>query len=189
MIEETGYLADLKRSCKTPEEALSRESNVHEMIGALVQYQQRATGGLQGFLDEVRLDEDRAEEKKDDPRAVTLITLHAAKGLEFPHVYLIGLEEDLLPHSRSKMEGTVDEERRLLYVGITRAMRTLTLTWCRSRMKFGSVAPCHPSSFLKELAEEWIEHIDLAKLLSTPVPESTAKSRFAQMRAQLGRVG
>ncbi|MEA3187336.1 MAG: ATP-dependent helicase UvrD/PcrA [Chthoniobacter sp.] len=185
LIHETGYLADLKRTCKTPDEADSRENNVNEMLIGLAQYQQRGSGSLQGFLDEISLDQEREEEKKDDGRGVTLITLHAAKGLEFPHVYLIGLEEDLLPHSRSKTEGTVDEERRLLYVGITRAMRALTLTWCSSRMKFGSVAHGSPSSFIKELATDFIEHIDLAKLLSTPVAEATAKSRFAQMRALL----
>ena len=91
-----------------------------------------------------------------------------------------------MPHDRSKTEGTIDEERRLLYVGITRARKTLTLTHCRDRMKFGSASACYPSSFIKELAPEFIERIDLKKLLSTPVAESTGKSRFAQMRAALG---
>jgi superfamily I DNA/RNA helicase len=160
------------------------------MLHDLAQYQKRSPdGGLQGFLDEVCLDQDREDEKEeDDKRGVTLITLHAAKGLEFPHVYLVGLEEGLLPHDRSKVEGTVDEERRLLYVGVTRAMRTLTLTYCRDRIKFGSVMPCHPSSFIKEFAPELLEVIDLAKLLSTPVQAETATSRFAQMKAALGKV-
>ena len=134
------------------------------------------------------LDQEREEDKQDDiekKRGVTLITMHAAKGLEFGHVYLIGLEEGLLPHDRSKAEGSIDEERRLLYVGITRARRTLTMTHCRDRMKFGSASACHPSSFIKELAPEFVERVDLKKLLSTPVAESTGKSRFAQMRAAL----
>lgn len=143
-----------------------------------------------GFLDEIVVDQEREEEKQkeiENKRGVTLITLHAAKGLEFRHVYLIGLEEGVLPHDRSKSEGTIDEERRLLYVGITRARQTLTLTHCRERVKFGSPSACSPSSFIKELAPEWIERIDLKKLLSTPVAESTGKSRFAQMRAALER--
>ncbi|MBC8164816.1 MAG: ATP-binding domain-containing protein, partial [Bryobacteraceae bacterium] len=187
LIAETGYLADLQRSCKTPEEALGRETNIGEMLSDLKQFTGRSDEGLRGFLDEMSLHQDREEESDLESKSgVTLITLHAAKGLEFPHVYLIGLEEGLLPHDRSKVEGTVDEERRLLYVGITRAMGTLTLSWCRNRMKWGSAAPCHPSSFIKELAPEWIEHIDLAKILSTPVEQTTAKTRFAQMRAALG---
>ncbi len=188
LLEETGYLADLKRTCRTPDEALSRETNVRDMIEDLRRFQERSRDdGLQGFLDEVSLDQDREEENdNDDKRGVTLITLHAAKGLEFPHVYLIGLEEGLLPHDRSKVEGNVDEERRLLYVGITRAMRTLTLTHCRSRLKFGSAMPCTPSSFIKEFPPDLIEHVNLAKLLSAPVEETTAKSRFAQMRAAIG---
>jgi hypothetical protein len=102
------------------------------------------------MLDRNREQEQDVEKKK----GVLLITLHAAKGLEFTHVFLVGLEEGVLPHDRSKVEGTLDEERRLLYVGITRAMRTLTMTYCRDRMKYGSASPCHPSSFIKELADE-----------------------------------
>ena len=116
---------------------------------------------------------------------VTLITLHAAKGLEFPHVYLIGLEEGLLPHDRSKMEGTVDEERRLLYVGITRARETLALTWCGHRIKWGSPSPCTPSSFIKELPADWIERCGATQILNAPVSQDSVKDRFAAMRALL----
>jgi superfamily I DNA/RNA helicase len=161
---------------------------VSDVLRDLEQFTRRSTKGLRGFLDEVVLDQEREEEKEEDidkKRGVTLITMHAAKGLEFPHVYVVGLEEGILPHDRSKAEGTLDEERRLLYVAITRAMRSLTLTHCRARTKFGSAVSCQPSSFIKELARDFIEEVNLQKLLSAPVTETTAKSRFAQMRAAI----
>ena len=107
------------------------------MVRALSDHQQRSRQGLQGFLDEVSLDRERTEEKAESAPGVTLITLHAAKGLEFPQrVPHWRRGWPVLPHERSKAEGAVDEERRLLYVGITRAMRSLVITWCRARRKF-----------------------------------------------------
>ena len=188
LIAEVEYAAELRRSCKSADEANARESNVHDMLRDLSHFNARSAKGLRGFLDEIVLDQEREEDKQEDiekKRGVTLITMHAAKGLEFAHVYLIGLEEGVLPHDRSKAEGSIDEERRLLYVGITRARETLTLSHCRDRMKFGSVSACQASSFISELAPEFIERIDLRKLLSTPVATTTGKSRFAQMRAAL----
>jgi ATP-dependent DNA helicase Rep len=95
-------------------------------------------------------------EGRDDrePDAVRLSTLHAAKGLEFPHVFLVGLEEGLLPHRESIASGNVDEERRLMYVGITRAQRSLHLSFCRRRKRAGQAIECQPSRFLAELAQE-----------------------------------
>jgi superfamily I DNA/RNA helicase len=188
LLDEAGYFPDLRRNCRTPDEADIRAGNVTDVLRDFEQFTRRSTKGLRGFLDEVVLDQEREEEKDDDidkKRGVTLITMHAAKGLEFPHVYVVGLEEGILPHDRSKSEGTLDEERRLLYVAITRAMRSLTLTHCRARTKFGSAVSCQPSSFIKELAPEFMEEVNLQKLLSAPVTETTAKSRFAQMRAAI----
>ncbi|MFL6595093.1 MAG: ATP-dependent helicase [Chthoniobacterales bacterium] len=189
LVVEVGYDEELRRTCKSGEEADARAGNIRDIIRDLGDFTKRSNKGLLGFLDEVTLDQEREEEKEDDiekKRGVTLITMHSAKGLEFRHVYLIGLEEGLLPHDRSKSEGSIDEERRLLYVGITRARRTLTLTHCRDRMKYGSASSCAPSSFIKELAPEFVERVNLQKLLSTPVAMDTGKSRFAQMRAALG---
>ncbi len=197
LIAETGYIEDLKRSCKTPAEALDREVNVRDLMETLRQRQEKESGQrvwaavdvkigadlLRAFLDDLALNKDREDESEEQGSGVTLITLHAAKGLEFPHVYLIGLEEGVLPHDRSKMEGTVDEERRLLYVGITRAMRTLAMTHCGARIKFGSPAACSPSSFIKELPPEYVEHVDLDTILSKPVEATDAKAWFARMRA------
>ena len=82
------------------------------------------------------------------------------KGLEFPHVHIVGLEDGLMPHTRSKVEGTMDEERRLFYVAITRAMLTLTLSHCGGRKKYGTLEPRHPSPFLGELPGDLIENDD-----------------------------
>jgi superfamily I DNA/RNA helicase len=140
------------------------------------------TSGLRDYLDEVSLaSDDEREEKEGNGDGVTLITLHSCKGLEFPHVYLVGMEDGLLPHERSKDEGTIEEERRLFYVGITRAMKTLTLSHARSRMKFGEPSLRQPSPFLKELPEELVEHcagIDR----NAPAPPEMAKAFFAQFK-------
>ena len=90
-----------------------------------------------------------AEEDAEAGDAVTLITMHAAKGLEFPHVHIVGVEDGLLPHSRSKVEGTLDEERRLFYVAITRAQESLKVSHCSGRKRYGQLMPCHPSPFLE----------------------------------------
>jgi superfamily I DNA/RNA helicase len=185
LLEGCGYLNDLKRSCKTPDESLNREENVKEMLRDLGDYQKRTRQGLQGFLDEVSLDREREEDKQDAARGVTLITLHAAKGLEFPHVFLIGVEDGLLPHERSKAEGTMDEERRLFYVGITRAMRSLVVTWCRSRRKFGNLTHCRPSPFLKEIRGEQVDEESYEELMSRPMEQEDVAAQFARLRAQL----
>ena len=88
------------------------------------------------------------------PDAVRLSTLHAAKGLEFPHVFLVGLEEGLLPHREAIAAGNVDEERRLMYVGVTRAQKSLHLSYCRKRKRAGETSECQPSRFLAELAQD-----------------------------------
>ena len=114
---------------------------------------------------------------------MTLITMHSCKGLEFPHVYIVGMEDGLLPHARSKVEGTLDEERRLFYVAITRAMQTLTISHCGGRKKYDQLMPCHPSPFLKELPPELVEHAD--EKSSQPVAAGSGKQMFAAMRDAL----
>jgi superfamily I DNA/RNA helicase len=184
LIAEIAYLEELRRVCKTPEEALKRESAVNELLRWLEEMHARTGKGLQGFLDEMMLRQEREEESDKEETVsdgITLITLHAAKGLEFPHVYLSGVEEGILPHDRAKLEGTIDEERRLLYVGITRAMRTLAVTWCRNRIKFGSAVPCFQSSFIKEFPPDSIEHCHGSTILNAPVEESRAKVGFTSI--------
>jgi DNA helicase-2/ATP-dependent DNA helicase PcrA len=186
LLEEVRYIEELRRSCKTPEEALNREENIRELVRTLADYQRRSTEGLSGFLVEVALDHDREDEIDSDKDGVTLITFHAAKGLEFPHVFLIGIEEGILPHDRSKLEGSLDEERRLLYVGITRAMQTLTISYCDHRTKYGGSVPCHPSSFLKDLDPQYVETVNYHQLANQPASENSARHHFAKMRELLG---
>jgi ATP-dependent DNA helicase Rep len=106
--------------------------------------------------------------------AVRLSTLHAAKGLEFPHVFLVGMEEGILPHREAIERGTIDEERRLMYVGITRAQRSLTLSYCRTRRRAGGKLDAIPSRFIGELAQQDLRFADLP--LS---PEEAANERLA----------
>jgi len=184
-LAEIGYFEELRRGEKELEAAENRVRNVEDMLNDLA----AAEGGtafekIEAFLDDLALDSEREEDKEKTGDAVTLITMHSCKGLEFPHVYIVGLEEGLLPHSRSKVEGTIDEERRLFYVGITRAMRTLTISHCETRKKYGENTPCHPSSFLKELPKELIE--DGAEKGKQPVTVDSGKNRFASLRAAIG---
>ena len=186
-LAESGFFEDLRRSCKTPEEQLNRESGAKEVLRALADHQKRSNSGLQGFLDEMLLDRERDEEKKEEAKGVTLITLHAAKGLEFPHVFLLGAEDGLLPHERSKSEGTVDEERRLFYVGITRAMKSLTITHCLHRTKFGTAMYCLPSPFLKEIEGEGVLVESYEEIVNRPVAAEDISASFASMREMLAR--
>lgn len=187
LFTEIGYYEELRASEKDPEVGENRVQNVRQMLndlGEAGEVTDPALERIESFLDELMLDSERAEEKERTGDAVTLITMHSCKGLEYPHVYVVGLEDGLLPHSRSKVEGTVDEERRLFYVAITRAMRSLTLSHCESRKKFGEVIACHPSPFLSELPKELVEHGD--EKAKQPVAVETGKNLFASLRSAIG---
>ncbi len=188
MLKEADYLPWLKRSCKDEEEATQREKGIGELLESLRSRPVRDEPELIDFLGSVFVDDERDSGKDDleKQKGVTLITLHAAKGLEFPHVYLPGLEEGILPHKRSVDEGTRDEERRLLYVGITRARERLTLTWCAARTKWGDRLPCQGSSFIRELDPQFVERASWSELRNRPVSLEEAKSRFSAMRQMLG---
>ncbi len=115
------------------------------------------------------------------------MTLHAAKGLEFPYVYLVGFEEDSLPHHQSQDAEGLEEERRLAYVGITRAEKTLTLCHAKTRRKFGEIQHCEPSRFLFELPEEDLDGAEhLASKLTEIEKEEKALNTFADLKAMLG---
>lgn len=184
-LNNCGYFDDLRRACKTPDEALRRESNLRDLIQQLADYQKRSQDGLEGFLDEMSLDRDREEDEAENTRGVTLITLHAAKGLEFPHVYLLGAEDGLLPHSRSLAEGTLDEERRLFYVGITRARQSLTITHCHERSRYGGTMTCTPSRFLEEIAGDGVERTSFAEVMNQAADDDYVLAEFGRLREML----
>ena len=182
-LDETGYFAELKRLDKDPEVSEARIRSLRELMTTMDGVGNVPSERLTNFLENITLDSDREEDKENTSDAVTLITVHSCKGLEFPHVFIVGLEDGLLPHARSKAEGTMDEERRLFYVAVTRAMQTLAISHCSARKKYGQVLPCQPSPFLKELPEELVEHADSKS--KTPVTQESGKDLFAAMRAAI----
>jgi len=182
-LGEIGYFAELRRLEKTPEAAEARVKNLKELMATMDGVGNAPAERLENFLEGITLDSDREEEKENTSDAVTLITMHSCKGLEFPHVFVVGLEDGLLPHSRSKVEGTLDEERRLFYVAVTRAMQTLSISHCGGRKKYGQLLPCQPSPFLKELPEALVEHSDAKS--KTPVAQESGKNLFAAMRSAI----
>lgn len=144
-----------------------------------------AEQGLSAIISQIVLSDILDKQKDDaDNDEVSLMTLHASKGLEFKHVFIVGVEEEILPHRVSVLDNAVEEERRLFYVGITRAMRTLTLSYCRVRRRYGELISCDPSRFLEELPEEEIQWEDRMEV-NEEEKQETGKSHLARIRAGL----
>jgi DNA helicase-2/ATP-dependent DNA helicase PcrA len=175
LLERIGYRTFLDKDyADDPAEAETRWACVEEVAAALDQHERAraAEGGgcefaplVRGFLDDFVLqveEDDRFADDKPKGNVLRLMTLHAAKGLEFDCVWMVGLEEGLLPHHRSLADGLVaiDEERRLCYVGVTRAKRRLMLSLCLTRTKWGKSKPCKPSRFLYELTGQAEKFVD-----------------------------
>ena len=157
LIDRTGYIKQLEQE-DTPE-SLARIENLRELVNAAMDSRDRGET-LNEFLDHAALVSDA--DQYDESARITLMTLHAAKGLEFPLVFLVGLEEGLFPHSRTLLApDDIEEERRLCYVGMTRAMDTLILTRARYRRRYGTDMPeaSVPSRFLEEVPEELMQDL------------------------------
>ena len=158
-LDQSGYLRDLRE--ERSEEAEARVENLAELVSAAREYESRTPeASLAGFVDQLSLLSDVDEEAGTRDARVLMMTMHSAKGLEFPVVMIAGLEEGLFPHSRSADdEAELEEERRLCYVGITRAERRLVLTSAARRRVFGDYQSTAPSRFIDEIPAELIEEV------------------------------
>ena len=163
MIRDMEYQDWLLQTSSGPPMAEKRMGNVEILVDSLKTSLEKAIEKNEGadmgdaVARLVLMDILERQEEEDDSDRVQLMTLHAAKGLEYPHVFMMGMEEDLMPHRNAIDEGNVEEERRLCYVGITRARETLTMTMARKRKQFGEVMETTPSRFLDELPESDLE--------------------------------
>jgi DNA helicase II / ATP-dependent DNA helicase PcrA len=160
LLSRIDYKSELARAYKDTSDAAARWESIGELVSALAAYEANTDpASLRGFLDDTALAgrDDRKDDGDRRPAAVTLMTLHSAKGLEFPQVFMVGMEEGLMPHRRAVADGgttAIAEERRLCYVGVTRAQDVLTLTFCKARTKWGVSRPQIPSRFMMEMRGE-----------------------------------
>ncbi|HKS28892.1 MAG TPA: UvrD-helicase domain-containing protein [Pyrinomonadaceae bacterium] len=176
-ILDTGYSNALK--AENSDEAEARLENLQELVNAAVDYDQQEGEGLRDFIDHAALVSDVDQYKRDAP--VTLMTMHSAKGLEFPLVFIVGLEDGLFPHSRAATDpAEMEEERRLCYVAITRAERFLYLSHAMKRRVYGEEMASEPSQFLNEMPLDLIEDLSRgASWLSFARNSSTLENRHA----------
>jgi DNA helicase-2/ATP-dependent DNA helicase PcrA len=191
LLQEIAYKQELTRQYPDAAEQESRWASVEELINALAIFSRRSNNAdLAGFLHEAAIadnDPDRDKQSLLDRDAVALMTLHAAKGLEFTEVYMAGMEEGLLPHHRSVSgDGgpALDEERRLCYVGVTRAKRGLTLTMALARNKWGKPRPTIPSRFLYELTGRADNPNYLAIKRKKHTPHHAAPLKMPEIKAK-----
>ncbi len=166
MITDIDYEGWLHQNASSAKVAEKRMENVWYLVDSIKKMMGKSDDdddnddvGLEAAISKLVLRDllERQEDEEDLTDQVQLMTLHASKGLEFPHVFIVGLEEDLLPHRTSIEEGNIEEERRLMYVGITRAQRSLTMTLAGKRKQYGEIIETTPSRFLEELPAEEVE--------------------------------
>ena len=183
-LREIGYTDGLQRIYKDLKDAMKRRENLDEFINAIAQYETRQAepATLLAYLENLALleENDRVEEDSPDADAVTLTTVHASKGLEFPVVFVIAMERNIFPHERALEEGSADEELRLFYVAITRARRQLYLLRAKERMQRGISKPALPSPFLACLTEDLAEHPAPDELVK-PASDDAVRAAFANI--------
>tara|TARA_R110001606_G_scaffold361754_7_gene515420 strand:- start:341816 stop:343828 length:2013 start_codon:yes stop_codon:yes gene_type:complete len=188
MIEEIDYRAWLEEVTGDPNQATRRMDNVEELLTWIARIIDNDTveqniGDIASRLTLMDILERQEDENQAD--AVHLMTLHAAKGLEFPHVFIIGMEEEILPHRTSIEEDGIEEERRLAYVGITRAQRSLVFTLANSRKRYGEKIECVESRFLRELPPEDLVWMSEKSKVDPEERKERGKAHLSNIRGML----
>ncbi len=197
VAKKTGLLLEFKKD-GTPE-GIARMENIEELLNGIKDFVEGqkeladATGGLSEFLEDVALATDLDQETGDDDR-VALMTIHLAKGLEFPYVYIVGLEEDLFPSAMSmNTRSELEEERRLFYVALTRAEKQAYLTYTQNRYRWGKLIDAEPSRFLEEIDEQYVENLTpvndgyrYKSLIDADIFGEVDKSKLRQVKPKNG---
>lgn len=193
MMNEAGYIDYIREQSATPAQDKSKLDNIENLFSSIQNLINRAEDVDEKNIESVirklvLLDMLEQQQEEEDTDKVNLLTLHAAKGLEFPYVYIMGLEEELLPHKNSIAAETIEEERRLMYVGITRARQGLTLTLAEQRKNGGQMKQMTPSRFLDELPQDELEWLGRKKKIAANVdPKEQAQQYLANLKALLKR--
>ncbi len=196
MLDDIEYLDWLKANASSDHVAHKRWDNVQFLLKQLAQVlkndetetdEEKGDMKIENAISKLILRDllDREKEESADDK-VQLMTLHAAKGLEFLHVFMVGMEEDILPHKNSVEGGAIEEERRLAYVGITRAQRTLTMTSARQRTQFGDTSPTTPSRFVDELPEDDLVRIGGGVEISKEENQAKGEESLAALKSLFG---
>ena len=187
LIRDIDYYSWLADNAKEPADAERRQQNVTELLGWLERLaaQGEEQRDLAAIVARIALLDRLDRDDEGNANCVRLMTFHAAKGLEFPHVFMVGMEENLLPHRSSIEADDLEEERRLAYVGITRARKSLTLTYATRRRRGGDWESCEPSRFLAELPEEDVEW-DRPGIVQNPeTRKQRGQAHLAQLKGML----
>ncbi|MCB1799107.1 MAG: DNA helicase Rep [Gammaproteobacteria bacterium] len=189
LLNDLDYRDWIEQTSGSDKAAERRWENVEDLIGWLekLRADEQKGGSLGHMVNHLSLmDILERQDEEDSGDRVVLMTLHGAKGLEFPHVFLVGMEEDLLPHRSSIEEDNIAEERRLAYVGVTRAQRTLVMTCAERRRRAGELVRCEPSRFLQELPDDDLKWEGRGATLSTEEKQARGKASLAGLKAMLG---
>ncbi|MCP5414065.1 MAG: DNA helicase Rep [Chromatiaceae bacterium] len=189
LLNDLDYRDWIEQTSGSDKAAARRWENVEDLIGWLEKLRADEQKGesLGHMVNHLSLmDVLERQDEEDSGDRVVLMTLHGAKGLEFPHVFLVGMEEDLLPHRSSIEEDNIAEERRLAYVGVTRAQRTLVMTCAERRRRAGELVRCEPSRFLQELPDDDLKWEGRGATLSTEEKQARGKASLAGLKAMLG---